>query len=306
MSYSKGLEIRGIIKQALKEDIGKKDITTESLIPKEKLAKAVLLAKENLVVCGLDIARFAFTLLDKNVKFASKFGEGQYVRESEVIALIEGKAAPILTAERTALNFLSFLSGVATKTREYVNAVKPYKAKIVDTRKTIPGLRQLQKYAVRIGGGYNHRMKLDEMVLIKDNHIQVTRSQGHKVTSIENTVKDIRRKIPKGMKVEIEVENLKQFKEALKEKPDIIMLDNMRIDDIRKAVLIKRDTQYACLSMPRRQAGGRQAIPHILLEASGGITLRNIRKFAATGVDMISIGALTRSVNSVDISLEFL
>ncbi len=289
MSYSKGLEIRGIIKQALKEDIGKKDITTESLIPKEKSAKAVLLAKENFVVCGLDIARFAFTLLDKNVKFASKFGEGQYVRKSEVIALIEGKAAPILTAERTALNFLSFLSGVATKTREYANAVKPYKVKIVDTRKTIPGLRQLQKYAVKIGGGYNHRMQLDEMVLIKDNHIKCTRAQGHKGTSI---IKDIRRKIPKGMKVEIEVENLRQFKEALKEKPDIIMLDNMKIGEIRKAVSIKLQTPYSKL--------------HTLLEASGGITLRNIRKFAATGVDMISIGALTHSVNSVDISLEFL
>ncbi len=300
MSYfKKRLEIKEIIRQSLKEDIGRNDITTELLIPGDKVAQAVLLAKDNFIVCGSETARFAFTVLDKKVKYIAKVGDGRYVKKGEVLALIEGKAASILTAERTALNFLSFLSGVATATGQYVNAVKPYKVKIVDTRKTIPGLRQLQKYAVKIGGGYNHRMKLDEMVLIKDNHIRVINSLGprrkdwrNKVTSIENMVKDIRPKIPQGMKVEIEVENLKQFKEALKEKPDIIMLDNMKINDIRKAVSIK-------LQAPKSK-------PHTFLEASGGITLRNVRKFAATGVDMISVGALTHSVNSVDISLEFL
>lgn len=302
MSYFKGLEIREIIKQALKEDIGRNDITTELVVPKEQFAKAVILAKDDFIVCGLDCARRAFILVDKKVKFKSEVYEGQYVRKGKVIAHVEGKAASILKAERTALNFLSFLSGVATRTRGYVNAVKPYKVKIVDTRKTIPGLRQLQKYAVKIGGGYNHRMNLEEMVLIKDNHIKVTRSPlrlrsgqaGHQVTSKKNTVQEIRLKIPKGMKVEIEVENLQQFKEALKEKPDILMLDNMRIDDIRKAVKI-RNTLYP-LPFTR--------LPK--LEASGGITLENVRKFAATGVDMISIGALTHSVNSVDTSLEFL
>ena len=300
MNYAKGLQIREVVKLALREDIGRNDITTALVIPKDKPAKAVLLAKENFIVCGLDVACFVFSLLDKKIKFKPAVSEGQYIRKGEIIARIEGKAASILTAERTALNFLSFLSGIATKTREYVNAVKPYKVKIVDTRKTIPGLRQLQKYAVKTGGGYNHRMRLDEMVLIKDNHIKVIRAPlrlrsgqaGHQVTSVENTVKDIRRKIPKGMKVEIEVENLKQFKEALKEKPDIIMLDNMKIEDIRKAVSIIHNTQYS--------------IRNTLLEASGGITLKNVKKFAAAGVDMISIGALTHSVNSVDISLDFL
>lgn len=289
MSCNKGMQIREIIEQFLKEDIGRNDITTALVIPKDKLAKAVLLAKESFVVCGLDVARLVFIAMDKRAKFKPKVYEGQYVRKDEIIAFVEGKAASILTAERTALNFLSFLSGVATRTRKYVNAVKPYKAKIVDTRKTIPGLRELQKYAVKVGGGYNHRMKLDEMVLIKDNHIKVTRAPEPQSPSL---IKEIRGKIPKGMKIEIEVENLKQFKEALKEKPDIIMLDNMKIGQIRKAVSIKLQTPNSQL--------------HTLLEASGGITLENVRKFAASGVDMISIGALTHSVNSVDISLEFL
>ncbi len=297
MSYSKGLGIREIIKQALKEDIGKKDVTTESVISKEKPAKAVLLAKENFVVCGLDVARFVFTMLDKMVKFKPNVCEGQYIRRGEIIARIEGKAAPILTAERTALNFLSFLSGVATKTKEYADAVKPYKVKIVDTRKTIPGLRELQKYAVKIGGGYNHRMKLDEMVLIKDNHLKVigarlkVKGQNLMWKSLSEIVQ---KKISKKIKVEIEVNSLKEFKEALLIKPDIIMLDNMNTNDIEKAVKIRNNLSPLTF--------------HLLpkLEVSGGITLENVRKFAATGVDMISIGALTHSVNSVDISLEFL
>jgi nicotinate-nucleotide pyrophosphorylase (carboxylating) len=181
-----------------------------------------------------------------------------------------------------ALNFLSLFSGIATKTRAYVNKVKPYKVKIMDTRKTIPGLRALEKYAVRIGGGYNHRFKLDEMLLIKDNHLKVTKGYSRLP------------KVTKGYKFEIEVKNLKEFKEALKLSPDIIMLDNMKAEGIKKAVNIRN---HLCL---------KSSHPKPQLEASGGINLGNVRKIAACGVEMISVGELTYSPASVDISLEIL
>ena len=291
---------RQIVRSSLKEDIGKRDITTELTIPKDKRVKAVLLAKEDGVVCGLNVAAGVFKEIDKKIKFKPLVLEGQPVKKGKIIARIEGKAQSILTAERVALNFLSLLSGIATKTREYVDRIKPYKVnpafarkgrvKIMDTRKTIPGLRELQKYAVRVGGGVNHRMRLDEMVLIKDNHLRVQSSK-FKVQS------SIRKKIPKDTKIEIEVKNLREFKEALRAEPDIIMLDNMKIPDIRKAIKIKRNTQY----LP---AGRQGAIRNTLIEASGGITLANVKKVAATGVDMISIGELTHSLKSMDISLE--
>jgi nicotinate-nucleotide pyrophosphorylase (carboxylating) len=189
-----------------------------------------------------------------------------------------------------ALNFLTLLSAVATKARDYARAVRPYKTKIMDTRKTIPGLRQLEKYAVRVGGGYNHRMRLDEMVLIKDNHL-VALCALRRSLCVQEIIENIRRKNPK-LKVEIEVKNLKEFSAALKAKPDIIMLDNMNIPGMRMAVAMKRRTQDA----------GRRT----LLEASGGITLKNIKQVAACGVDMISIGELTDSIRAVDLSLEFL
>lgn len=289
MDYNKNIDLDLIIARALKEDIGKGDITTELITPKNKSIKAVLLVKDDCVVCGLGAAAFVFKKIDKKVRFRPLLSDGERAKKGAVLARLQGKAASILTAERAALNFLSLLSGVATKTRKYVDAIRPYKVKITDTRKTIPGLRELEKYAVKTGGGYNHRMRLDEMILIKDNHIKVIKSQGHNVTGL---MMEIKKKIPKRMKVEIEVENLRQFKEALSINPDIIMLDNMSINDMKKAVLIKRNTQYP--------------IRNTLLEASGGITLKNVRKIASTGVDMISVGALTHSVNSVDISLEFL
>jgi nicotinate-nucleotide pyrophosphorylase (carboxylating) len=179
-----------------------------------------------------------------------------------------------------ALNFLSMLSGIATTTRKYVNAAGPYKVKITDTRKTMPGLRELQKYAVRIGGGYSHRMGLDEMILIKDNHIKV--SEGfNKLPSV-----------PKGFKIEIEVQSLAEFNHALRFKPDVIMLDNMDVADIKEAVQVRDNTKFNSHHPPTK------------LEASGGITLENIQQVAATGVEIISIGALTHSIDSVDISLE--
>lgn len=278
-----------LIRNALKEDIGKNDITTEAIIPPSKKIKAIILAKEDFLVCGLDIAREVFKTHDKNLKFIPLLKDAETVKSGKVVARIEGRAGSILTAERTALNFLSLLSGIATKTRKFVDAVRVYNVKIFDTRKTLPGLRELQKYAVRTGGGYNHRMRLDEMILIKDNHISIFSHQAS-VSGLENIIGQIRKKISNKLRIEIEVKNLNEFEEALKAWPDIIMLDNMKIPEIKKAVSIIRNTQYP--------------IRNTLLEASGGITFKNIRQIAAAGIDMISIGDLTHSVDSVDISLE--
>ena len=279
--------LRRIARQALKEDIGRKDVTTELSIPRDRFVRAVLLAKEEFVVCGMAIAGSVFKEIDRDTKFNSYVRDGQLVRKGKILARLEGKARSILTAERVALNFLSLLSGIATQTRRYVDRVKPYAAKITDTRKTIPGLRQLQKYAVRVGGGLNHRMRLDEMVLMKDNHIEV---MGHRSWVIG--LKKIRNKISVQTKIEVEVTDLNEFNRALEARPDIIMLDNMNIKDIKKAVQIRNHlTPNTCDLTPK-------------LEASGGITLENVKKVASCGVDMISVGSLTHSVKSVDISLE--
>jgi nicotinate-nucleotide pyrophosphorylase (carboxylating) len=286
--YSR-LDIKDIIKMALKEDVGERDITTRTIIPKNKYVKAILLAKEDCVACGLGIAAEVFKVQDKNIRFKPLILDGQKIRKGRVIARIFGRAQSILTAERVALNFVSLLSGVATKTRVYVDKTKPYKVKILDTRKTIPGLRELERYAVRIGGGHNHRMRLDEMVLIKDNHLKVI---GDRLWVIG--FKEIKKKISPKIQIEVEVKTLKEFKKVLKINPDIIMLDNMNINSIKKAIKIRNnlspDTYH----------------PTPKLEASGGISLKNVKKIASCGVEMISIGALTHSFASVDISLEIL
>lgn len=276
------LGVRDIVRNALKEDIGRKDITTESIIPAGKLVSALFLAKEDCVVCGLGVAALVFKLCDESVKLKFLVREGAFIKKGKGLARIMGKARSILAAERVALNFLCLLSGISTKTRKLVDAVRPYKVKIVDTRKTIPGLRLLQKYAVRIGGGYNHRMKLDEMFLVKDNHLKIIKDLGA-LTGLD-----------KKYELEIEVKNLKEFNNALKLMPDIIMLDNMGIKEIKKAVRIRNS-----LSKKAHHRAPK-------LEASGGVTLKNIRKIASCGVDIISVGALTHSVDSVDISLEIL
>jgi nicotinate-nucleotide pyrophosphorylase (carboxylating) len=249
-------------------------------IPKDKLIKGTVLAKEDCVVCGLDIMEAAFKTVDKDIKFSPQVKEGHKIKKGKAIAIVEGKAQSILSAERVGLNLLSLLSSVATKTREYVDRIEPSKVKISDTRKTIPGLRDLQKYAVRVGGGHNHRMGLDEMVLIKDNHIKVT--EGYSKLP----------KVPKGFKIEVETQNLDEFKHALKFKPDFIMLDNMNIADMKKAAEILKDTLFNSHHARTK------------LEASGGVNLDNIREIASTGVDIISIGDLTHSVKSVDICLD--
>lgn len=269
-----------IIRHALVEDIGRGDITTQLTIPKDKEIKAVLLLKEDCLICGLTVAERVFKLVNKDINFEPLVKEGKAAKSGKIIARISGKAASILTAERVALNLLSILSGIATKTREYVLEIEPFKTKITDTRKTIPGLRELEKYAVRIGGGYNHRIGLDEMILIKDNHIKVT--EGY--TKLPS--------VPKGYKIEIEVQNIEEFKHALRFKPDVIMLDNMNIKDIKLAVEIRNSTPFTSHH------------PQTKLETSGGINLKSVKKIASCGVDIISIGELTDSVKAVDISLE--
>jgi nicotinate-nucleotide pyrophosphorylase (carboxylating) len=275
-------QAKSVIIRALQEDIGRGDLTTSLAIPKAARIRAKIIAKEDFRVCGIDLAREVFKIVDPGLKFTALTKEGSQVASKEILAIISGKSSSILTAERVALNLLSFLSGIATKTHKFVNQVKPFKTKITDTRKTLPGLRLLQKYAVRIGLGYNHRMRLDEMILIKDNHLKIMAGHFKLLT------------VPKGYKLEIEAQNLKEFIRALSFKPDIIMLDNMSTRDIQKAVTIRNNLKINCRTCLTK------------LEASGGIHLGNVRKYAATGVDLISIGELTDSVESVDISLEVL
>ncbi|MFH1269979.1 MAG: carboxylating nicotinate-nucleotide diphosphorylase [Candidatus Omnitrophota bacterium] len=275
-------KLDAVIRRALIEDIGRGDITTQLTIPKDKKIDAQLTVNEDCIICGLKVAERVFNISDKNINFKPLVKDGRSVKKGKVVARLEGLAGSILTAERVALNLLSMLSGIATKTREYVKQIEPYKIKITDTRKTIPGLRELQKYAVRVAGGHNHRMGLDEMVLIKDNHIKVT--EGY--TKLPS--------VPKGFKIEIETQNLEEFKHALKFKPDVIMLDNMGLKEIKEAVKIRNGTEFTSHHPPTR------------LEASGGIDIKNVREIAAAGVDMISIGELTHSFASVDINLEIL
>ncbi|MDD5567811.1 MAG: carboxylating nicotinate-nucleotide diphosphorylase [Candidatus Omnitrophica bacterium] len=269
-----------IVRHALIEDIGRGDITTQLTIPKDKTITAHILLKEKAVVCGMDVAKHVFKAVDSSIIFKGLVEDGKEVKPIKTIARISGKATSILSSERVALNLLSLLSGIATKTKEYVEHIEPYKAKITDTRKTLPGLRDLQKYAVRVGGGHNHRMGLDEMILIKDNHIKVTEGY-EKLPSI-----------PKGYKIEVEVQNLDEFKHALYFKPDVIMLDNMSLEDMKEAVKIRNNTEF------------KSHHPPTMLEASGGVDFNSVRKIASLGIDIISIGELTNSVKGVDMSLE--
>lgn len=276
MNYAK------ILKEALKEDIGAGDITTKAVIPKNKFIRAAILAKEPCVVCGLHLALGVFKFQDRNIKFQPNVKEGQSIKAGKVMAWVLGRARGILSAERVALNFLALLCAIATKTRQFVRVVQPYKVKILDTRKTIPGLRLLEKYAVRIGGGFNHRLSLDEMFLLKDNHLKVIGGYPRLT------------KVKRGYTVELEVKSLKEFRQALQLNPDIIMLDNMSLKDMKLAVKIRNNLPPNNYHLTPK------------LEASGGINLGNIKQVASSGVEMISVGDLTHSVKSIDISLEIL
>ncbi|MCK4648151.1 carboxylating nicotinate-nucleotide diphosphorylase [bacterium] len=293
--------VRPIARMALEEDVGKEDVTTLLTVPKRRKAKGVIRAKEKGIIAGLPVAELVFQRVagrGSRVAFKARVKEGAKVKKGQVIAEVIGDARSILTGERTALNFLQRLSGIATLTNQFVKKVKPHKVKIFDTRKTTPGLRYLEKYAVRCGGGYNHRMGLWDMVLIKDNHLKIQNSK-FKMQNLKDTVKIIRKRMPRGMKIEVEAKNLREVEEAVKAGVDIIMLDNMDLKTMSRAVrLIKVQ------GLPRgsRVPSGREAKSKV--EVSGGITLENVRKVAKTGVDRISIGALTHSAQALDISLD--
>jgi len=266
------------ILSALKEDIGTGDITTNCCIPAENRSEAYFLAKEDGVICGIDIAERVFSLVDKKISLIPKLKDGDSVKRGEVIADIVGPSRSILNGERVALNLMQRLSGTATATAKAVSAVSETKTKIVDTRKSTPGLRVLEKYAVRVGGGHNHRFNLSDGVLIKDNHIAAA-------GGIIPAVKACRALVPHVMKIEVETETLGEVQQALEAGADIIMLDNMSLELMKEAVSL---------------IGGRA-----VTEASGNMGEKDLLSVAKTGVDYISIGALTHSVKSLDISLKF-
>ena len=272
------LKIQNVIREALREDIGTGDITTDSIVPQSLISTAQIIAKEPGVICGLDVARQVFNSVDSRTKFIAKVKDGEHVRAGTVIAVVSGPARGILTAERTVLNFLQRLSGIATLTSKFVKAAGG-RVKVLDTRKTTPGLRLLEKYAVKTGGGRNHRIGLFDAVLIKDNHIAA-------VGGIRKALEFAKRQHP-GFLIEVETKDLKQVAEAVGAGVGRIMLDNMNIATIKKAVkLIKASANK------------------ISIEVSGGITLRNVGELAKTGVDFISVGAMTHSAPSLDISLK--
>jgi nicotinate-nucleotide pyrophosphorylase (carboxylating) len=271
------LQIKKIIKAALAEDIGAGDITTQATVSPKKEGRAQVIAKDNFVVAGIDVFAKTFQLLDENVKVEKVINDGRWAKKGDVIAEISGSLFYMLQAERVALNLLQRMSGIATLTAKYVAAVRGTKAKILDTRKTAPGLRVLDKMAVRIGGGVNHRIGLYDGVLIKDNHIEAAGGVTAAVTAQRNHLSRISR-------IEVETKNMQEVKEALRCGVDIIMLDNMTVPAMKKAVAF---------------VAGR-----VLLEASGNVSLSTVAAIAATGVDFISVGELTHSVRAADISLK--
>ncbi|WZL73222.1 carboxylating nicotinate-nucleotide diphosphorylase [Clostridiaceae bacterium 35-E11] len=276
--YNKFL-IEKVIKNALLEDMNYGDMTTDLLIDKGETSEAVLTAKEEGIIAGLPIVETVFKLLDDTLTFDAMKEDGDAVKAGEDIARIKGSTKSILKGERVALNFIQRLSGIASKAKLYAQMVEGTSVRIVDTRKTTPGLRALEKYAVRMGGCWNHRFNLSDAVMIKDNHIKA-------VGGIAEAIKKARQNIPHTTKIEVEVENLEQLKEALGAKADIIMLDNMDVAHMKEAAMLTK----------------KRAI----LEASGNITEERIKDIVATGVDVISVGALTHSVKAMDISLNIL
>ena len=305
-------KIRLIVKNGLREDVGRGDITTNLLVAETSGVKAKIVAREPGVVVGIGVAEQVFKVAEsliirkgrqkerkgKAIEFRKIVEDGSEVKKGETLAEVRGSAQVILTGERTALNFLQHLSGIATLTRKYVKAVRSSglqgKIGIYDTRKTLPGLRYLEKYAVSCGGGYNHRMGLYDMVLIKDNHWRIAGAGvGKRIPSGLNLEK-IREKIPQGMKVEVEVNNLRQLKIVLSIDVDIIMLDNMKLPILKKAVKM--------VQLARKRKGVKSPA----IEVSGRVNLKTIKKIAHLGVDRISVGEITHSAKALDISLEVL
>ncbi|WP_296398879.1 carboxylating nicotinate-nucleotide diphosphorylase [Acidaminococcus timonensis] len=265
------------LRRWLEEDIGTGDLTSEALIPEDAVTTGLIHSKDTGILCGVDVARRVFELLDPSLEFTALAKDGDTLAYGTKIAEIKGSARSVLTGERLALNLLQHLSGVATQTKQLADIAKPYGTRVVDTRKTIPGLRQLEKYAVRVGGGHNHRLGLYDAILIKDNHIAVA-------GGVKEALARAKAYASHMTKIEIEVESLEQAREAVQGGADVIMLDNMAPEAMKE-----------CVAMIDHRA---------VVEASGGINATNLAAAAAAGVDVISVGALTHSVKAVDISLD--
>ncbi len=272
--------VRKSIRLWLEEDIGNGDVTTMTTIPADRRSQGVIHAKEDGIVAGLPVAAAVFDEVDSSLKFEPKVTDGASIKKGTILAVVEGNTRSILLGERLALNLLQRMSGIATRTRQFVDALDGLPTRLVDTRKTTPGHRALEKYAVRVGGGHNHRFGLYDAVMIKDNHIK---GAGGIIPAIHAA----RSQIPHTMKIEVEVEDFEQLNQALKAGADIIMLDNMKPDAMKEAV--KRVKSLA---------------PHIVVEGSGSVTLQTIKALAETGIDVISVGRLTYSVAALDISLD--
>ena len=281
MNWLDNGEVLSAIGHFLAEDIGRGDITTSSTVPPDVRGMGRFLAKEDLVICGMEVAEAVFVHLDAEVaEIETTFSDGDEVNEGTVFGTLKGYADVLLTGERVALNLLQRMSGVATLTRQFVKAIEGTKAAIVDTRKTTPGLRLLEKYAVTVGGGKNHRMGLDDGVLIKDNHIALAGGIAEAVNAAKNTAGHLH-------KIEVEITNWAHLREAIEAGADIVMLDNQTPEEATKLVEMSRNLN-----------------PNVLIEASGGMEIERVRSYAEAGVDLISVGRLTHSARAVDISFK--
>jgi len=274
-------QIKEVIDRALAEDLGWGDVTTEALMSSNQQSIASIMAKEQGILAGIGVAKKVFHRVDPKLEIDALLEDGAKVDSGSIITRIEGKVSSILKAERVALNFLQRLSGIASETNRYVEAVKGLPVRIIDTRKTTPGLRLLEKHAVRVGGGENHRMNLGDGILIKDNHLAALRSHGLKLKEI---ITRVRQNTSLRLKVEVETRTVQEALEATEAEADIVMLDNMSLEDMRRAVKLIHGAA--------------------LIEASGRISLNKVRSVAETGVDFISVGALTHSARALDISLK--
>lgn len=271
--------IDSLVDGALKEDMPAGDITSENIIPPESISEAIILAKEDGILAGIYVAKRVFEKIDPSISFRIHRKDGEEIKRGDKLAFLKGPSISLLKGERTALNFLQRLSGIATETSKFASVLKNTKTKVLDTRKTTPGLRKLEKYAVKTGGGENHRLNLSEMVMIKDNHLKI-------IGSISEAIRLAKKRIKSGIRIEVEATSLEEVKEAVKCGADIIMLDNMPLSEMKDAV---------------DWISGR-----VPVEVSGNVTLSKAKKIARIGVDFISVGALTHSYKSLDISMEFL
>jgi len=282
LDYLTESSLRRLVKRSLEEDLGRGDVTTDFLVPPDATGRAVFRSRTTGVIAGLEVARMVYRVADSAVQFDARIADGSSVVPGQEIAVVAGPARALLHGERVALNFLQRLSGIASLTSRYVEAVRGTRARVVDTRKTTPGLRALEKYAVRAGGGFNHRRDLSDAMLIKDNHLAVIDRLG---LSVGEAIRQASEALPHTLKIEVEVDRLDQIAEVLAAGADIILLDNMAIEELKQAVEL---------------IGGRA-----IVEASGGVTLATISGIAKTGVDVISVGALTHSAAALDIGLDF-